>query len=131
MQEKGSPTLDYASTRETPSDLRGLATVLLASCALSAVATAWWQVGIRIGQRVEGQNVLFEPATGTDFWDRAVIDPPFVLCLFGFFGIWLWCVLMIHRKRWGGGAAIGAAMGSLLLIVTPFLSIPLIEEASP
>ena len=129
--QEDSPTLDYRGPHRGADSWRAAVVLTGSGLLVCLAATAWWQVGIRVGQRVEGQTVLFEPATGTPFWDRVVILPPMMLLAGGFLGLASWCLANVSRGRWGTRALAALPVVLALAVVTLVVNFPLIDAASP
>ena len=61
---------------------------------------SWVHLGARWGQRREGTNALFAPATGTDFYDRVLIDLPLLAMTVVCAAVAGWTTLRVALKCW-------------------------------
>jgi hypothetical protein len=61
---------------------------------------SWVHLGARWGQRREGTNALFAPATGTDFYDQILIEIPLLGMTVVCAAVAGWTMLCVALKRW-------------------------------
>lgn len=125
------PTLDYAKPESRRRDTRGLRLTTCAWLVLYIVVSAWWRGGIRYGQWYTGGEILFEPATGTAFWDTWAISAPAITLFGGAMLLSVVQVLMAIRCLWCQEQMYLIAFGWFFTFCTCCVNVPLIEEASP
>ncbi|MEM7807330.1 MAG: hypothetical protein AAF561_04395 [Planctomycetota bacterium] len=120
---------------ETPSERRGPIRGLWWCVGLwggwVTLCNLWIHVGIRFGQWYEGSDVLFEPATGTTFWDDWFIIAPLVLLLFGYLALVFLTAGLVLAKCWDSECLGFTVLGLFAMIATCGAGLPLMEQASP
>lgn len=98
------PRLDYARADAEPdnADARRVAVIVVSLTCSVIICTTYSYLGIRWGQFKAKQQMLFAPATGTDFYDRMFIYYPTyafgLLCLVPL----VYAAVQVGRRRWRG-----------------------------
>jgi len=94
--------LDYA-TPGTQAELRDLWRALLLTAVVvgsAVILECFIHIGAAWGQRREGTQALFEPATGTGWYDRVLIDFPMWAMASVCGAVSCWSVWAVVRRRW-------------------------------
>ena len=125
------PTLSYAKRDAPTVSGRTVAALLVAGTGVCVLATLWLRLGIAYGRRVERQEMLFAPATGTTFWDAWVIEAPMCLLLVGLAGLGVLVLVQVARRRWPGEMLCLLPLYLALLFVTFLANAVLIDSVSP
>ncbi|MEM7808313.1 MAG: hypothetical protein AAF561_09405 [Planctomycetota bacterium] len=113
-----SDPLPYASPSTELPGYRGAWVCTLMWFGWLVVVHAWFFGGVAIGQRVEDQTMLFKPATGTDFWERWVIDAPIYFGFYALIGLILLTATLVALRRWCVECIVAVPLGLFAAFVS-------------